>query len=125
MASFWFFDHKLSPPTYARTDDRSPKPKFARINRLSTIEANIQMIAKGELVPGAAIEGSVCGILCNRWFTILYPAFGSGAGYLAGPYSLDVARSQQRAALSSLGSGGPPGLCSTVTTERQRIRKRE
>src|SRR5580698_6550713 len=47
-ASFWAFDHRLSPPTYARTDDSTPKLKLAKISKLRTIAANIQIIEYGE-----------------------------------------------------------------------------
>src|ERR1700733_9839983 len=71
MASFWAFDHKLSPPTYARTDDSRPKLKFARISRHSTMAANIQTIANRELVFGAVTEDGDRVDVWGRWFTIL------------------------------------------------------
>jgi len=47
-------DHALSAPTYARIDDRTPKLKLARSIKQTTMPANIQTMAKGELLRGAA-----------------------------------------------------------------------
>src|ERR1700722_10803040 len=76
-ASFCAFDHMLSPPTYARTEDKSPKLKLASINRQRTMAANIQMIANGELAAdaasgeGAGPVGCVNSFKGSPWFVTL------------------------------------------------------
>src|ERR1700733_1492881 len=67
-ASFCAFDHRLSPPTYARTEDKSPKLKLASNNRHRTMAANIQMIANGELAADAASEEGAGSVRCGNSF---------------------------------------------------------
>src|SRR6476646_7317196 len=42
MASFWPFDQRLSPPTYARTDERTSRLRPARTawNRMTATKGN-------------------------------------------------------------------------------------
>src|ERR1700722_1976917 len=90
-AAFCALDHMLSPPTYARTEDKRPKLKLASINRHRTMAANIQMIANGELVADAASEEGAGSVRCGNsfkgspWFVTLRrmerrPACRSRAG---------------------------------------------
>src|ERR1700723_2526644 len=63
-ASFWAFDHRLSPPTYARIDDSTPKLKLARTSKQSTIAANVQIIVNGERGL-SAVRGELSSTICD------------------------------------------------------------
>src|ERR1022692_1916147 len=55
-ASFCALDHRLSPPTYARTADKEPRLKIARSSRPRTIAAKSQIMVNGDLVSNPALE---------------------------------------------------------------------
>jgi len=76
--------------------------------------ANIQMIANGELVSGAAPETGVWDIGCDRSFTILYRALGSPRG-ASSPRLLPV-----RAAAKPNAPSGPKYRSSDISVDRPR-----